>query len=175
MVFFREVPYFLVTKSRRLGPRGDFYKLKVKIEGEVSKLSGMIVNLSVVDIALAQVQKTVTEAHNLSQALQLISTFLNNHLSRKVIEIEISRGSNSMVLNSSGFYKKWRCYVLFQDKKAVASKKCQFLYRGKKPDLLSNTWKNTTDFISSVESSKSQISQVWIYDDKINSFEIYSL
>ncbi len=135
----------------------------------------MVINLKEVDLALAQVQKTVTEAANVAQALKTISAFLNSKLNADVVEIEISRGSKSMVLNSSGFFKKWRTYVLIQNSNTITSKKCQFVFQGKKPDLLSKPWKSKADFISSVGSSKNQISQVWIYDEKINGFEIFSL
>jgi 6-pyruvoyl-tetrahydropterin synthase len=175
LVFFREVSYFLTLKGRNAVKRSDFYKLKVKISGEVSKLSGMVINLKKVDLALAQVQNNVTEAANVAQALKSISVFLKNKLDAEVVEIEISRGSKSMVLNSSGFFKKWRSYVLIQNSDTITSKKCQFVFQGKKPDLLSKPWKSTKDFIKSVESSSSQIRQVWIHDEKINGFEIYSL
>jgi len=175
LVFFRETSFYLMTKSQRLGWRGDLYQLKVKIEGEVSRLSGMVINLKDVDVALAQVQKTVTEARNASQGLQLISTFLKSVLNCKVIEIEISRRSNSMVLDSLGLYKKWRSYVLFLDKKIVTSKKCQFFYRGKKPVLPSKPWKSTDAFVNSWKNSPSQISQVWIQNDQVQGFEIYHL
>lgn len=175
MVFFREVPYYLITKSRRLGQRGDFYKLKVKIEGEVSKLSGMVINLKDVDVALAEAQKEVTEASNVANALKLISTFLKKKLSADIVEIEISRGSNSMVLNSSGIAKKWRAYVLIQNRKVAISKKCQLFYRGKKPSFPSEPYVNVEQLIHSFQNSPSQITEIWIQNEKLQGFEIYYL
>ena len=175
MIFFREVSYRLITQSRTHGKRCDTYRLKVKIEGKVSKLSGMIISLTEVDQGLAQVQKTVTEARNLASALKLILAFLKSKLAAEAIEVEISRGSHSLVLNAGGLSKKWRCYLLVEINKIVTSKKCQFFYRGKKPNLLLKPWKSPADFISGIKKSPNQISQVWIQNEKVQGFEIYHL
>ena len=175
MVFFREVPFFLTTRSCHAVKRGDYYQLKVKISGEVSKLSGMIINLKEVDLALVQVQKNVTDAPNVAQALRAISRFLTGQLDVKIEEIEISRGSNSMALTSFGLLKKWRTSILIGNQKVVTSKKCQFFYTGKKPSLSAIPYLNTEQLIKSLKDSPSQITEVRIRNEKVQGFEIFQL
>ena len=165
----------MITKSRRAGKRGDFYKLKITIHGEVLKLSGMVVNLKDVDQALVEAQKEVTEAFNVVTALQLISIFLKRKLSADIVEIEISRGSKSVVLNSSGLLKKWRFYLLIQEHNTVISKRCQLIYKGKKPDMLSKSWRSPEAFIGEILNSPNQITEIWIQNEKLQGFEIYQL
>lgn len=130
MFFFREIPFYLKTKTPEAEKAlGVFVSIKVTVQGDVNSESGMILNLKDVDFALAAVKKNFPVMKSRPQAFLKLYKQLENLLGEYFFQLEMSWDQHSIVKSKKSFYRTYETHVWFQEDEALVKRTVKLRYQ----------------------------------------------